>query len=114
MGWSASVRIRPDPSAGARRRGAAGRSLPRPGRGRIADPAIGWAYLDQRAYCPKLHALIGLRELIVKRPAITTAEPCIGPIRGRSETHLVTGYVHKGYPKVYTLLAATRDSTLHW
>ncbi len=80
----------------------------------IADPAIGWAYLDQGAYCPKLHALIGLRELIVKRPAITTAEPCIGPIRARSETHLVTGYVHKGYPRVYTLLArhAGFDSAL--
>ena len=97
--------------------GAAGQPVdlsPAEAAARIADPAIGWAYLDQRAYCPKLHALIGLRELIVKRPAITTAEPCIGPIRGRSETHLVTGYVHKGYPKVYTLLArhAGFDSAL--
>ncbi len=97
--------------------GAAGQPVdlpPAQAAARIADPAIGWAYLDQRAYCPKLHALIGLRELIVKRPVLTTAEPCIGPIRGRSETHLVTGYVHKGYPKVYTLLArhAGFDSAL--
>jgi len=97
--------------------GAAGQPVdlsPAEAAARIADPAIGWAYLDQRAYCPKLHALIRLRELIVKRPAITTAEPCIGPLRGRSETHLVTGYVHKGYPKVYTLLArhAGFDSAL--
>lgn len=81
---------------------------------RIADPAVGWAYLDQSAYCPKLHDLIRLREAIVKRPAITTAEPCIGPIRGRSATHLVTGYVHKGYPRIYTMLArhAGFDSAL--
>ena len=97
--------------------GAAGQPVdlsPAEAAARIDDPAIGWAYLDQRYYCPKLHALIGLRELIVKRPAITTAEPCIGPIRGGSETHLVTGYVHKGYPKVYTLLArhARFDSAL--
>jgi anthranilate phosphoribosyltransferase len=81
---------------------------------RIGDPAIGWAYLDQAAFCPKLHALAELRRLIVKRPAITTAEVLAGPVRGRLKTHLVTGYVHKPYPRIYALLArhAGFDSAL--
>jgi anthranilate phosphoribosyltransferase len=81
---------------------------------RLDDPVIGWAYVDQKAYCPKLHDLIGLRTQIVKRPVITTVEVCIGPIRGRRKTHLVTGYVHKAYPRLYTLLArhAGFDSAL--
>jgi anthranilate phosphoribosyltransferase len=81
---------------------------------RLADPAIGWAYVDQSRYCPRLHALIGLRELIVKRPVLTTVEPLIGPVRARRETHLLTGYVHKAYPRIYTTLArhAGFDSAL--
>ena len=81
---------------------------------RLGDPACGWAYLDQRAFCPKLHQLAALRTLIVKRPAITTAEVLTGPLRGRSKTHLVTGYVHKLYPRKYALLArdAGFDSAL--
>ncbi len=72
---------------------------------RLADPRCGWAYVDQRAFCPKLHALARLRALIVKRPAITTLEVLAGPVRGRKQTHLVTGYVHKAYPRIYALLA---------
>jgi anthranilate phosphoribosyltransferase len=72
---------------------------------RLADPALGWTYVDQRAFCPKLHALIGLRTKIVKRPAITTVEVLTKPIAGRRHTHLVTGYVHKPYPPVYAMLA---------
>jgi anthranilate phosphoribosyltransferase len=81
---------------------------------RLADPACGWAYVDQQAFCPKLHGLAALRTLIVKRPAITTAEVLAGPIRGRRRTHLVTGYVHKPYPRIYALLArhAGFDSAL--
>lgn len=81
---------------------------------RLADPAIGWAYLDQSVFCPKLHALAALRTLIVKRPALTTLEVLLGPIRARHRTHLVTGYVHKAYPRVYALLArnAGFDSAL--
>jgi len=81
---------------------------------RIADPAIGWAYVDQREFCPKLHALSQLRTLIVKRPAITTVETLAGPLRATGRTHLVTGYVHKAYPRVYALLArqAGFDSAL--
>jgi anthranilate phosphoribosyltransferase len=81
---------------------------------RLGDRRIGWAYVDQKAFCPKLYALTHLRTLIVKRPAITTAEVLAGPVRGRRKTHLVTGYVHKPYPRVYALLArhAGFDSAL--
>jgi len=72
---------------------------------RLADPAISWAYVDQRHYCPKLYNLGKLRALIVKRPAITTVETLVGPIRGRRRTHTITGYVHKPYPRIYALLA---------
>lgn len=80
----------------------------------LANPAIGWAYLDQSAFCPKLHALNTLRSLIVKRPALTTLEVLLGPIRARHKTHLVTGYVHKAYPRIYAMLAraARFDSAL--
>jgi len=81
---------------------------------RLADAKIGWAYVDQRAFCPSLHALIGLRDLIVKRPAITTVETLTGPLRGLRKTHLMTGYVHKPYSRIYALLAraAGFDSAL--
>jgi len=73
--------------------------------GRLADPGLGWAYLDQSAFCPKLHNLVGLRTKIVKRPVLTTVEVMAKPIAGRKKTHLVTGYVHKPYPPVYAKLA---------
>jgi anthranilate phosphoribosyltransferase len=81
---------------------------------RLGDSGIGWTYVDQKAFCPKLHALAALRTLIVKRPAITTVEVLAGPVRGRLKTHLVTGYVHKPYPRIYALLArhAGFDSAL--
>jgi anthranilate phosphoribosyltransferase len=81
---------------------------------RLADPAIGWAYIDQSVFCPKLHRLAALRSLIVKRPALTTVEVLIGAMRARNQTHLVTGYVHKAYPRIYAMLAraAGFDSAL--
>jgi len=72
---------------------------------RVADPGIGWAYVDQSSYAPQLHALTQLRNLIVKRSVLNTVEIAIAPIRGRRKTHLVTGYVHKNYPRIYALLA---------
>jgi len=76
---------------------------------RLADSKIGWAYLDQSVFSPKLHALARLRSLIVKRPALTTLEVLASPIRARRKTHLVTGYVHKAYPRIYALLARSAD-----
>lgn len=71
----------------------------------VGHADVGWAYVDQKAFCPKLHDLVALRSLIVKRPAITTGEVLAGPIKGRKKTHLATGYVHKPYPRIYALLA---------
>jgi len=81
---------------------------------KVADPGIGWAYVDQSSYAPLLHALAQLRNLIVKRSVLNTAEIAIAPIRGRRKTHLITGYVHKNYPRIYALLAraARFDSAL--
>lgn len=72
---------------------------------RLSDPGVGWTYVDQRAFAPKLHDLVPLRGTIVKRQAITTVEVMARPIHGRNKTHLVTGYVHKPYPRIYALLA---------
>ncbi len=72
---------------------------------RVADSKIGWAYVDQKASTPALHNLVPLRQRIVKRPVITTVEVLTGPIRAKSKTHLLTGYVHKAYPPIYAELA---------
>lgn len=72
---------------------------------RIADPHIGWAYIDQSASCPALHRLVPLRELMVKRPCISTLEKMSGPVRARGQTHLVIGYVHKAYESLLAMLA---------
>lgn len=72
---------------------------------RLENPGIGWGYVDQSRFCPKLYNLTELRRLIVKRPAITTTEVLAGPVTGRKATHLVTGFVHKPYPRIYALLA---------
>ena len=81
---------------------------------RLTDPGTGWAYCDQSVFNPRLHALAGLRSLIVKRPALATVEVMAGPVRGRRRTHVVTGYVHKPYARIYLLLArnAGFDSAL--
>ncbi len=71
----------------------------------IANPDIGWAYIDQKNFCPQLHNLVPLRARIVKRPVLTTVEVLANPIRARKQTHILTGYVHKAYPSVYAHLA---------
>ena len=95
------------------------RSAGRPGDGRDLQPDfptrdVGWAYCDQSVFNSRLHALAELRSLIVKRPALTTVEVMAGPVRGRRRTHVVTGYVHKPYAAIYTMLArcAGFDSAL--
>ncbi|MFZ5483702.1 MAG: anthranilate phosphoribosyltransferase [Pseudomonadota bacterium] len=81
---------------------------------RLADPALGWAYIDMAQYCPPLHDLLPLRQRMIKRQAVTTIETESKPIVGRKRTHFVTGYVHKPYPPVYAQLArhAGFDSAL--
>jgi anthranilate phosphoribosyltransferase len=72
---------------------------------RLANPEIGWGYVDQRVMCPGLHDLNDLRFRIVKRPVLSTTEVLVRPINGKSKTHLVTGYVHKPYRDTYCMLA---------
>lgn len=72
---------------------------------RLADNNIGWAYVDQATYAPRLHALVPLRTRMVKRQVLTTVEVLVGPIRGQKKTHILTGYVHKAYPSIYAELA---------
>ncbi len=72
---------------------------------RISNPEIGWAYVDQSRTCPELHRLKQLRDLMVKRTCLTTIEVALRPISARHRTHLVTGYVHKAYPRIYTMLS---------
>ncbi len=72
---------------------------------RLADPAIGWGYVDQSVYCPSLHNLLDLKVKMVKRQVVTTVEVLAKPIVARKATHLVTGYVHKPYPPKYAALA---------
>ncbi|MEB4589482.1 anthranilate phosphoribosyltransferase [Candidatus Thiothrix sp. Deng01] len=66
---------------------------------------IGWAYLDQRQFAPRLHDLIPIRQRMIKRQVLTTVETLLGPIRGQRKTHCMGGYVHKGYPAIYASLA---------
>lgn len=71
----------------------------------IADPVIGWGYLDQSNACPALHKLLPLRTQMIKRTLITTLEVLMKPLGARRRTHLLTGYVHKAYPPTYAALA---------
>lgn len=72
---------------------------------RLADPALGWTYIDQAQSNPGLHNLVGLRAQIIKRQVLTTVEVLSRPIAGRSKTHFITGFVHKPYPPIYAELA---------
>jgi len=71
----------------------------------LCDESIGWGYLDQAKFCPSLHALTDLRTRIVKRPVLTTVEVLCGPLKATGSTHFMTGFVHKPYPPIYTMLA---------
>src|SRR3569833_866591 len=72
---------------------------------RLADPTLGWTYIDQAQTNPGLHRLTTLRAQMIKRQVLTTVEVLSKPIEGRKLTHFVTGYVHKPYPPVYADLA---------
>ncbi|MBO68867.1 MAG: anthranilate phosphoribosyltransferase [Acidiferrobacteraceae bacterium] len=77
----------------------------------LSDTSIGWAYVDQSYANPPLNSLRDLRTRIVKRPCLTTLEVLLMPIRGACSTHLMTGYVHKPYPPIYTMLARASGYT---
>lgn len=71
----------------------------------IENQEVSWAYVDQRAFAPKLHNLVNFRTRIIKRQVLTTVEVLIKPISGKNKTHLLTGFVHKAYPPIYAELA---------
>ena len=71
---------------------------------RLENKKIGWGYIDQSIFSPKLYGLMDLRSEIIKRPVITTIEVLANPIKAK-KTHFVTGYVHKPYPPIYLMLA---------
>jgi anthranilate phosphoribosyltransferase len=71
----------------------------------LADPKIGWAYLDQSASNPKLFRLRELRRLMVKRTLLSTCEVMLKPLTARRSNLACVGYVHTNYPPVYALLA---------
>jgi anthranilate phosphoribosyltransferase len=71
----------------------------------LADPHVGWAYVDVERFHPALDALAELRRLIVKRPCLSTLEKLCGPVRASGQTHLVVGYVHSAYEHLLPLVA---------
>ena len=66
---------------------------------------VGWGYLDQAQSQPALFAMQTLRDLMVKRTAITTLERMIKPIVPAGDAYLLLGYVHKAYPEIYSQVA---------
>ena len=72
---------------------------------RLADPTLGWTYIDQAHSNPGLHNLVTLRAQMIKRQVLTTVEVLSKPIAGRKKTHFITGFVHKPYPPIYAELA---------
>ena len=76
----------------------------------LSTQDLGWAYIDQEKFCQPLYKLVELRTRMVKRTILTTIEVLVGPIRGKSKTHLLTGYVHAAYPLLFTqILLKFRD-----
>lgn len=71
----------------------------------LENPKIAWAYLDQKAINFQLNSLVGFRERLIKRTALTTIEGLLKPISGKKETHMVCGYVHSEYPPIYAELS---------
>ena len=71
----------------------------------IADPSVGWAYLDQSVTNPKLFRLRELRRLMVKRTALSTCEVVLRPLAAARRNLLYLGYVHTNYPPIYAALA---------
>ena len=71
---------------------------------RVQNNEIGWGYIDQKIFSPKLNNLMSLRTEIIKRPVVTTIEVLANPLISK-KNHFVIGYVHKPYPPIYLNLA---------
>lgn len=63
----------------------------------IENTSVGWAYIDQSQFFPKLFELRELRKRMVKRPLLATMEKFLQPIKSREKNFLLTGYTHPPY-----------------
>lgn len=63
----------------------------------IQNPEIGWGYIDQKIFFPKLYKLKKMRKDMVKRPFLATFEKLLQPIKATGGNVIVTGYTHAHY-----------------
>jgi anthranilate phosphoribosyltransferase len=73
--------------------------------------STGAAYVAVEDFCPPLAGMTSIRKEIAKRPFLATLEKLIVPIRGSEETHVCSGWVHKGYDDVMMQLLQESDFT---
>lgn len=66
--------------------------------------ALGWAYVDQAQFAPKLYGLANLRARMVKRVILAAIEGYLTPLRAR-RMWKVSGFTHKGFAPIYAFLA---------
>jgi len=75
------------------------------GKANLENPDLGWTYIDQSTFCPRLYDMVSLRQRMIKRQVLTTVEVLTKPYVASGQTHMLTGYVHKAYPPIYSSLA---------
>ena len=63
----------------------------------IEDPAVGFAYVSQREYAPRVYALRHLRAHIAKRPPWATTEKVQQLFAGATWNGMIAGFYHPGY-----------------
>jgi anthranilate phosphoribosyltransferase len=63
----------------------------------LQDTSIGWAYIDQSVFHPRLHHLKNIRKEMVKRPFLATFEKMMQPIRASEGNFILTGFTHAHY-----------------
>lgn len=74
----------------------------------LEDPAIGFAYVSQRAYAPQAYNLRQLRVEIQKRPPWAATEKVQQLFSAQRANYMVIGYYHSGYETKLLRLAAER------
>ncbi len=71
---------------------------------KLENAAVGWTYVDQAQSCPTLFDMVETRNLMLKRPMLSTLEKLLLPIKGSKETIVVTSYTHPPYKAKMALL----------
>ena len=70
----------------------------RAGAALLEDERVGFVYLSQQQYAPRVHALNRLRTHIAKRPVFATTEKVQQLFVNRSgSNHMIVGFYHVGY-----------------